>query len=90
MDIYNGNVTTDGNGTAVVTMPDWFEALNSQFTVIGQFAQAIIAAKMANGISWQVTGIRQDANRVSPKSLTRGGNGPRRRRPSRKPQQPSK
>ena len=43
MDIYNGNVTTDGNGTAVVTMPDWFEALNTDFryqlTVIEQFAK---------------------------------------------------
>jgi hypothetical protein len=77
MNIYNGNVTTDGSGTAIVTMPAWFEALNTDFryqlTVIGQFAQAIVAAKMNNGsftiktnkpgveVSWQVTGIRQDA-----------------------------
>jgi hypothetical protein len=75
--IYDGNVTTDSGGTAVVTMPAWFEALNTDFryqlTVIGQFAQAIVAAKMTNGsftiktskpgveVSWQVTGIRQDA-----------------------------
>jgi hypothetical protein len=75
--IYDGTVTTDGSGTAVVTMPVWFEALNSDFryqlTVIGQFARAIVAAKMAGGrftiktdkpgveVSWQVTGIRQDA-----------------------------
>jgi hypothetical protein len=77
MNIYNGNVTTDGSGTAVVNMPAWFEALNTDFryqlTVIGQFAQAMVAAKMNNGsftiktskpgveVSWQVTGIRQDA-----------------------------
>jgi hypothetical protein len=77
MNIYNGNVTTDGGGTAVVTMPAWFEALNSDFryqlTTIGQPAQAWIAAKIADGsftvqtskpnveVSWQVTGIRQDA-----------------------------
>jgi hypothetical protein len=77
MNIYNGNVITDGSGTAVVTMPSWFEALSTDFryqlTVIGQFAQAIVAAKVANGrftiktnkanveVSWQVTGIRQDA-----------------------------
>ena len=77
MNIYNGNVTTDANGNALVTMPDWFEALNSDFryqlTVIGQFAQAIVARKIANHtfaiktdkpnveVSWQITGIRQDA-----------------------------
>jgi trimeric autotransporter adhesin len=77
MNIYNGNVTTDASGTAIVTMPAWFEALNTDFryqlTVIGQFAQAIVASEIANGsftiktsksgvkVSWQVTGIRQDA-----------------------------
>jgi hypothetical protein len=77
MNIYNGNVTTDGSGTAIVSMPAWFEALNTDFryqlTVIGQFAQAMVAAKMNNSsftiktnkpgveVSWQVTGIRQDA-----------------------------
>ncbi len=77
MNIYNGNVVTDGGGTAIVTMPAWFEALNTDFryqlTVIGQFAQAIVASEIANGsftirtsklgvkVSWQVTGIRQDA-----------------------------
>jgi len=77
MNIYNGNVTTDGTGLATVTLPDWFESLNRDFryqlTVIGQFAQAIVASKVANNqfriqtdkpnveVSWQVTGIRQDA-----------------------------
>ena len=77
MNIYNGNVVTDGSGLAVVTLPDWFEALNRDFryqlTVIGQFAQAVVAQKVANGqfvirtdkpgveVSWQITGIRQDA-----------------------------
>ncbi len=77
MNIYNGNVTTDGEGNSVVTMPDWFEALNQDFryqlTVIGQFAQAIVSTKMANHtfsiktdrpnveVSWQVTGVRHDA-----------------------------
>jgi hypothetical protein len=77
MNIYNGNVTTDAQGTAIVTMPDWFEALNGDFryqlTVIGTFAQAIVASEIANGsfsiktdkpnvkVSWQVTGVRQDA-----------------------------
>jgi hypothetical protein len=77
MNIYNGNVATDGSGTAVVKMPEWFEALNRDFryqlTVIGQFAQAIVASEISGGsfvirtdrpgvkVSWQVTGIRQDA-----------------------------
>jgi trimeric autotransporter adhesin len=77
MDIYNGNITTDEAGNAVVTMPDWFEALNRDFryqlTVMGQFAQAIVGTKMANHtfaiktdkpnveVSWQVTGVRHDA-----------------------------
>jgi hypothetical protein len=77
MNVYNGNITTDGAGRAVVQMPDWFEALNRDFryqlTVIGQFAQAMVASEMANHkfaiqtdkpnvkVSWQVTGVRQDA-----------------------------
>ena len=77
MNIYNGNVTTDAEGNATVQMPDWFEALNRDFryqlTVIGQFAQAYISRELENRqfsiktdkpnvkISWQVTGIRQDA-----------------------------
>jgi hypothetical protein len=76
MDIYNGNITTDANGEAVVSMPPYFEALNRDFryqlTVMGQFAQAIVLEKMKDNhfviktdkpnveVSWQVTGIRQD------------------------------
>jgi hypothetical protein len=77
MNVYNGNVTTDGHGTAVVVLPDYFEALNRDFryqlTVIGQFAQAIVKREIKNNrftiktnkpsvkVSWQVTGIRHDA-----------------------------
>ncbi len=76
MNIYNGNVKTDGRGEAIVIMPEYFVALNRDFryqlTVIGQFAQAIVAEEMKNNqfkirtdkpnvkVSWQVTGIRQD------------------------------
>jgi hypothetical protein len=75
--VYDGVVVTDGGGTAVVTLPDWFESLNRDFryqlTVVGQFAQAIVASEVANNrftirtdkgnvkVSWQITGIRQDA-----------------------------
>ncbi|MBI1761705.1 MAG: hypothetical protein HYR56_09750 [Acidobacteria bacterium] len=77
MNIYNGNLTTDDQGNASVTMPEWFEALNRDFryqlTVIGQFAQAIVAEEIHGNqfklktslpnvkVSWQVTGVRQDA-----------------------------
>lgn len=77
MNIYNGNVVTDGSGYASINLPDWFEALNKDFryqlTVIGDFAQAIIAQEVQGNqfairtdkpnikVSWQVTGIRKDA-----------------------------
>lgn len=77
MNVYNGNIVTDRRGLATVVLPDYFEALNRDFryqlTVIGQFSQAIVARKIANNrfviktnrprveVSWQVTGIRQDA-----------------------------
>ena len=77
MNVYNGNVVTDANGEAWVELPAYFQALNKDFryqlTVIGQFAQAIVAAKIEDNrfsirtdkpkveVSWQVTGVRQDA-----------------------------
>jgi hypothetical protein len=75
--IYDGNITTDATGSAVVNLPAYFEALNRdyryQLTVLGQFAQAIVSREIAQNsfeirtdkpgvkVSWQVTGIRQDA-----------------------------
>jgi hypothetical protein len=77
MNIYTGNVTTDADGNAAVRLPEWFEALNSDFryqlTVIGQFAQAIVGREIQNHefsirtnapnvkVSWQVTAVRHDA-----------------------------
>lgn len=76
MNIYNGNITTDASGKAIVNLPDYCEVLNRDFryqlTVIGSFAQAIISKEVGNNsfeiatsvpnikVSWQVTGIRQD------------------------------
>jgi hypothetical protein len=76
MNVYNGNIMTDGSGEAVVLLPDYFETLNMDFryqlTVMGQFAQAIIAEKISGNrftirtdkpnveVSWQVTGVRKD------------------------------
>ena len=49
MNIYNGNITTDANGEATVALPAYFAVLNKDFryqlTVIGQFAQAIVAER---------------------------------------------
>jgi hypothetical protein len=77
MNVYNGNVTTDRAGYATVVLPDWFEALNRDFryqlTTIGSFSRAMIAEEIQGNrfvirteepgvrVSWQVTGIRQDA-----------------------------
>lgn len=77
LNVYNGTLTTDDNGEAVVVLPGYFSALNHQccyqLTVMGQFAQAIVAAEVSQDneftirtseprvtVSWQVTGIRQD------------------------------
>lgn len=76
MNIYNGNITTDAAGKAIVTLPDYCSVVNRDFryqlTVIGSFAQAIISREVSNNsfeistntpnvkVSWQLTGIRQD------------------------------
>jgi hypothetical protein len=76
MNIYNGNITTDASGVAVVALPAYFDTLNMepryQLTVIGTFAQAIISKEESGNsfeiktnqpnvkVSWQVTGIRKD------------------------------
>lgn len=76
MNIYNGNITTDANGDAVVSLPSYFEVENIDFryqlTVIGTFAQAIVSKEISNNtfslktdkpnvkVSWQVTGVRND------------------------------
>jgi hypothetical protein len=77
MNIYNGNITTGANGMAVVELPSYFDALNMDFryqlTVIGEFAQAIVKEEISENqftiqtdkphvkVSWQVTGVRNDA-----------------------------
>jgi hypothetical protein len=74
--ISDGVVTLDATGEAVVSMPEWFDALNRDFryqlTCVGAYAPVYIAEeiqgdrfKIAGGkagmkVSWQVTGIRQD------------------------------
>lgn len=80
MNVYNGNIVTDANGIATVTLPSYFEAENKDFkyqlTVIdnsADFVMAKVSKKVSNNtfeiktnkanveVSWQVTGVRQDA-----------------------------
>jgi hypothetical protein len=76
-DIYDGTVITDDRGFAIVVLPNYFESLNRDFryqlTVIGRFAQVIVAKEISHNrftirtntphvkVSWQVTGVRHDA-----------------------------
>jgi hypothetical protein len=75
---YSGNITTDAAGKAIVSLPDYFGAINKDFryqlTVVGTFAQAIIRKEIANNqfeiatsipnvkVSWEVKGVRNDAH----------------------------
>jgi hypothetical protein len=78
MNIYNGIALLDEDGRAVVTLPEWFEALNKDFryqlTAVGAPGPELYIAReiksntfeIAGGkpglkVSWEVTGIRQDA-----------------------------
>ena len=78
MNIYNGVVVLDSKGEASVNLPEYFQALNSDFryqlTAIGAPGPNLYVAeeisgnhfKVAGGkprakVSWQVTGVRQDA-----------------------------
>src|SRR5580704_317005 len=78
MNIYNGVAVLDAAGEASVSLPDYFQALNSDFryqlTPIGAPGPNLYVAeeisgnrfKIAGGkpgakVSWQVTGVRQDA-----------------------------
>ncbi|MBZ5589301.1 MAG: hypothetical protein LAO05_12135 [Acidobacteriia bacterium] len=77
LDMYSGNTVTDGEGKAVVQLPGWFQALNTDFryqlTCIGAFAQAIVEREIEDNrfsirtsrpnvkVSWQVTARRNDA-----------------------------
>jgi hypothetical protein len=74
--VYNGNVTTDSQGYATVSLPPYFDAANTepryQLTAIGSFARAVVWQEEHNNqfvihtdqpqvkVSWQVTGVRND------------------------------
>jgi len=76
MNIYDGIITTDEKGNAVIELPSYFNALNKdfqyQFTPIGSFSKVMVTKEISENtfeirsqkpnvkISWQVTGIRKD------------------------------
>ena len=73
---YDGTVQLDANGKAVVNLPSYFEALNTDFnyqlTCVGAFAQVYVAKEIHNNqftiaggqagmkVSWQVSARRDD------------------------------
>jgi lipopolysaccharide export system protein LptA len=75
--VYSGNIALDENGEARVTLPNWLAAFNRDFryqlTCIGQSAPVYVAQEIrddafsiAGGtagmkVSWQLTGVRNDA-----------------------------
>ncbi|MEO0732718.1 MAG: hypothetical protein AAFZ52_07785 [Bacteroidota bacterium] len=73
---YHGTVRVRDDGTALVSLPKYFEALNAdyhyQLTCVGGFAQVYVASEIKNNqfiiaggkpgmkVSWQVTARRDD------------------------------
>jgi len=76
MNVYSGNITTDADGLAVITLPGYFAEINKDFryqlTCIGVFTQAIVKEKISGNsftiqtekanveVSWQITAVRND------------------------------
>jgi hypothetical protein len=78
LNVFSGNVVTGATGEATVQLPAYFSAANTdpryQLTVVGRFAQAIVAREIEGNrftirtdrpnvkVSWQVTAVRSDAS----------------------------
>jgi hypothetical protein len=76
LDVYSGNVRTNGKGFATVHMPRWFQALNRSFryqlTSLSGLQQVAVAKEMHHNrftiqsqrphskVSWQVSAVRHD------------------------------
>ena len=76
LNLYRGTIAFDANGEAVVTLPDYFDVVNTDFsyqlTPIGGYAPIFIKEKIANGqfvigggnpnieVSWTVFAQRND------------------------------
>ena len=68
MNIYNGNVTLDEYGAAIVILPDWFEALNMEFryqlTAIGAPGPNLYISEEISGNRFSIAG-GQPGSKVS-------------------------
>jgi hypothetical protein len=76
-DVYRGTVSLGADGTAWVSLPDYFGAINKdltyQLTCVGGYAPVFVSSEVQNNrfrisggkaglkVSWQVTGVRNDA-----------------------------
>jgi hypothetical protein len=60
MNIYNGIVTLDADGTATVTMPEWFDALNRDFryqlTAVGAPGPNLYVSQKVNNNQFAIAG----------------------------------
>ena len=60
MNVYNGNVTLNNSGEALVKLPDWFEALNKDFkyqlTAIGAPGPNLYIAEKVSGNRFKIAG----------------------------------
>jgi hypothetical protein len=60
MNIYTGNVMLDGNGRAMVQLPDWFEVVNGDFryqlTAVGAPSPGLYIAQEISGHHFQIAG----------------------------------
>ena len=58
--LYNGNITLDGNGEATVELPDWFGAVNRDFryqlTAIGAPGPNLYVAKKVSNNQFKIAG----------------------------------
>ena len=60
MNVYNGNISLDANGSAVVELPEYFSALNSdyryQLTAIGAPGPNLYVAREISGNQFEIAG----------------------------------
>jgi hypothetical protein len=77
LNVYTGNVVTDGDGFATITLPEWFEALNRDFryqlTVLDEGdSDVFVQAKVVRKIAGNRFTLRTSAPRVEVSWLVTG------------------